>query len=104
PSSLEQPSHQLHQEEVAFLLRGRDVETIQELKAQGLSIKDISALTGNDPKTVRKYLRTPQTPRYGPRPPRPSLLDPFQPYLQQRLAAGVWNAVVLLRELKERGY
>jgi len=86
------------------LLRGKDVNDIIELKRQGLSLSDISALTGCDPKTIRKYLDNPQTPRYGPRQLRPSLLDPFKPYLQERLAAGVWNAVVLLRELKERGY
>jgi len=80
------------------------VNEIQELKRQGLSLKAISALTGNDPKTIRKYLENPQTPQYSPRQPRPSLLDPFKPFLKERMAAGVWNAVVLLRELKERGY
>ena len=29
-----------------------------------------------------------------------SKLEPFQPYLQERLQAGVWNARVLLRELR----
>jgi transposase len=80
------------------------VKDIIDYKRQGLSIQDISALTGCDPKTIRKYLDNPQTPRYGPRPPRPSLLDPYKPYLQERMAAGVWNAVVLLGELKARGY
>jgi len=86
------------------LLRGNEVKEIIELKRQGLTISDISALTGCDPKTIRKYLDNPATPRYGPRHPRPSLLDPFKPYLQERMAAGVWNAVVLLKELQERGY
>jgi transposase len=80
------------------------VKEISELKRQGLSITQISALTGCDPKTIRKYLDNPQTPQYGPRQPRPSRLDAFKPYLKERLAAGVWNAVVLLRELQERGY
>ncbi len=78
---------------------------ISELKRQGLSIQAISAMTGFDRKTVRKYLLKPDgTPAYGPRPPLPSKLDEFKPFLQERLKAGVWNAVVLLRELKERGY
>jgi len=38
------------------------------------------------------------------RPQRPGKLDRFQSYLQERLPAGVWNARVLLRELRERGY
>jgi len=31
-------------------------------------------------------------------------LDPFKPYIDERLIAGVWNAVVLLRELRQLGY
>jgi transposase len=91
-------------EEVAILLRGADVNEIQEYQRQGLSISQIAALTGFNRRTVRKYLVQPQTPRYRPRPPRPSQLDPHQAYLQQRLQAGVWNARVLLRELQARGY
>ncbi len=78
---------------------------IEELRREGLSVCRIAELTGFDRKTVRKYLAHPeQEPRYPPRPPRPSLLDAFKPYIDERLAAGVWNAVVLMRELKERGY
>ena len=78
---------------------------IEELKRQGLSIQAISRLTGFDRKTVRRYLREPEvTPVYGPRPARPSKLDEFKPYIEQRLKAGVWNAQVLLRELRARGY
>jgi len=77
---------------------------IQELKRQGLSISQISSLTGFSRPTVSKYLKTPGTPRYGPRQPRPSKLDPFKPYLRERMSAGVWNATVLLREIQERGY
>ena len=65
----------------------------------------IAAVTGFDRKTVRKYLANPERqPRYGPRQKRPSQLDPFKPYIDERLAAGVWNAVVLMRELRECGY
>ena len=65
----------------------------------------IAELMGFDRKTVRKYVEHPELePRYGPRPLRPSLLESFRDYINERLAAGVWNAVVLMRELKERGY
>ena len=78
---------------------------IEELRRQGLSVCGIAAVTGFDRKTVRKYLANPERqPRYGPRQKRPSQLDPFKPYIDERLAAGVWNAVVLMRELRERGY
>ena len=76
---------------------------IEELRRQGLSVCGIAAVTGFDRKTVRKYLANPERqPRYGPRQKRPSQLDPFKPYVDERLAAGVWNAVVLMRELRER--
>ena len=77
---------------------------IHSLRRQGLSITKISQMTGFNRRTVRKYLAQPGLPHYGSRPCLPSKLDPFKPYLHQRLQAGVWNAVVLLRELKERGY
>jgi len=81
------------------------VHDIERLKREGLSIKAISKLTGWDRKTIRKYLIKPEaTPTYGPREPRPSKLDRFKPYIEERLKAGVWNARVLLRELRERGY
>lgn len=87
------------------MLRGRDVQDIEELKRQGLSIRAISGLTGYDRKTIRKYLIQPESaPAYGPRPAAPSKLDAFKPYLDERLKAGVWNAQVLLRELRARGY
>ena len=86
------------------MLRGGDVQEITELRRQGLSITQIGILTGFDRKTIRKYLGNPKRPRYGPRPKRGSGLEPFHAYLDERLAAGVWNAVVLLAELKERGY
>ena len=76
---------------------------IEELKRQGLSIRAISRLTGFDRKTVRKYLLQPEGPPvYGPRPAQPGKLDAFKPYLEERLKAGVWNAQVLLRELRVR--
>ena len=86
------------------MLRGGDVNEIIELRRQGLSITQIGALTGFDRKTIRKYLDDPKRPRYGPRPQRGSQLEPFAIYIHERLAAGVWNAVVLLAELKARGY
>jgi transposase len=86
------------------MLRGGDVKEIQEFHRQGLSITQIQQLTGYSRDTIRKYLETTGIPRYGPRPPRPTKLDPFIPFLEERLKAGVWNAVVLFRELKERGY
>jgi transposase len=81
------------------------VEGINELKRDGLSIQAISQVTGFDRKTNRKYLLKPAgTPVYGPRRSAGSKLEPFKLYLNERLRAGVWNAQVLLRELRERNY
>jgi transposase len=87
------------------LLGGREVQELGELRRQGMSIQAISALTGWDRKTIRKYLLQPAgVPTYGPRPRPASKLDRFKPYLEERMRAGVWNASVLLRELRERNY
>ena len=81
------------------------MEDIRELRTSGLSITAISQMTGYDRKTIRKHLLNATSKReYGPRPPRLGKLDDFKPYIQERLQAGVWNAVVLLREIRERGY
>ena len=81
------------------------MQEIEELKRQGLSIQSISRLLGFDRKTIRKYSLKPDgTPAYGPRAGRPSKLDAFKPYIEERQKAGVWNAQVLLRELRARGY
>ena len=87
------------------MLRGIDVRDIHELRRQGLSISAISGLTGFDRKTIRKYLAQGEiTPRVAPRPQRSSKLDPFKEYIEERLQAGVWDAIVLLREVRARGY
>jgi transposase len=80
------------------------VDEIEELKRQGLSIRAISRLTGFDRKTITKHLEAPGIPTYAARPPQPGKLDDFKDYLEERLKAGVWNARVLLREVRERGY
>lgn len=45
-------------------------------------------------------------PTYGPRQASvdPTKLDPYKAHLTNRLQAGVWNARVLQREIRERGY
>jgi len=88
------------------MLRGRDVQEIEELKRQGLSIRAISRLTGYDRKTISRYLIHPEgVPVYGPRANQPGKIGP-DPTVFEGAYAGrrVWNARVSLRELRERGY
>lgn len=55
-------------------LRSTEVNQIEEMRSQGLSMTAIAEMTGFDPKTVRKYLAYPELePRYKPRPGRPTL-------------------------------
>jgi transposase len=79
---------------------------ILDLHRQGLSVSAIALQLGIDRKTVRKYLaRGLEVPVYGPRQPRPRRIDPFVPYLRERVEA--WPGLTgrrLFRELKERGY
>ena len=80
------------------------MQELTELQ-QGVSIQAISRVTGWDRKTIRKYLQQPNSqPEYGPRNRSASKLDPFKPYLEERMRAGVWNARVLLRELRQQNY
>jgi transposase len=80
------------------------VDEINELKRSGMSIVAIGNLTGYDRKTIRKYLLKTTQPVYSVRPSETGKLEAFKPYLNERLKAGVWNAQVLLRELRERSY
>ena len=87
------------------MLRGKEMQEFMEMKREGLRTQAISELTGYDRKTVRKYLLEPEAvPQYGPRVAGPSKLDAHKPYLEDRLKAGVWNAQVLVREIRQRGY
>ena len=80
---------------------------INILKRQGLSIREIARQTGHSRNTIRKYLRKDQEPEYSERPQRPSVLDPFKPYLQKRIesAKPAWiPGTVLYREIQALGY
>lgn len=60
---------------------------IHDLKRQGLSVSAIARQTGLDRKTVRKHLAGGvKAPVYKPRPPRPRELEPYEPYLRDRIA------------------
>ena len=60
-----------------MMLRGGEVNDIIELKRQGLSVSQISAMSGYDRKTIRKYLGNPKIPMYKPRISGGSKLEPF---------------------------
>jgi transposase len=83
-----------------------EIVLIHDLKRQGLSVSAIARRVGLDRKTVRRHLAVGmEPPSYGPRPPRPTLLDPYHDDLRARVDA--WpdlTATGLLREIRAEGY
>ena len=79
---------------------------ILELHREGLSVSAIARRTGFDRKTVRKYLAAGvQAPKYGPRLPRPRVIDAFVAYATERVTRyPELSERRLLRELRELGY
>ncbi len=66
----------------------RMIVVIHDLKRQGLSINAIARKMGLDRKTVRNYLqRGLEGPLYGPRAPRPRLIDLYEDDLRERTTA-----------------
>ena len=80
---------------------------IRVLRRRGLGLRAIARELGCSRTTVKRYLRDEAAARYGPRQPRPTKLDAHKAYVLERIAAARprWiPAVVLLREIRERGY
>jgi transposase len=90
-----------------LMLTQEQAVEIRVLRRRGLGIRAIARELGCSRATVKRYLRDETAARYGPRVPRPTKLDAHKAYLLERIAAARprWiPAVVLLREIRERGY
>ena len=86
------------------MLGGGKVIELHQMRARGMSIREIARQTGHDRNTVRKYLRSGEPPRMKPRPLRSSKLEPFKEHVRARMAEGLVNANRLLAELRTFGY
>jgi hypothetical protein len=85
------------------MLGSEDFMVIQALVQRGVYLCDIAQQLGVHPRTVRRALQGGGPPRRrGGR--RGSVLDPYRPAVDQLLTEGVWNAVVIWRELQAKGY
>jgi transposase len=74
---------------------------------QGQSLRRIARELGISRNTVKRHLNQQQMPSYSTRPSKTSKLDPFKPYLHQRIDMAKPNwipASVLFDEIRQRGY
>lgn len=85
------------------MLGKEDFAVIKALKVRGVYQKDIAAQLGVHPKTVMRALRRGEAPK-ATRRRRGSKLDPYKALVDRLLQEGVWNGVVILRELQAQGY
>ena len=85
------------------MLAKEDFMVIQALAQRGVYQRDIAETVGVHPKTVQRALTrggaAPARPKR-----RPSLLDAYRAEVDRLLAEGVWNGVVIFRELQTQGY
>lgn len=85
------------------MITKEDYVVIKALKKRGVYVKDIAAELGVHPKTVSRALSRGGAPsrKYKE---RGSKLDPYKAQVDQLLQKGVWNAVVVYREIQAAGY
>ena len=86
------------------MLKGGQVKEIYELKGQGYSAREIARTLGLARNTVLRYLKDPEAIVPKARSLRGSKLDSYADYIDWRMSEGLENCVVLLRELRARGY
>jgi transposase len=85
------------------MLSREDFMMIKALSERGVYQKDIAEQLGVHPKTVSRALKRGKAPVREPK-QRASKLEPHKAMVDQLLREGVWNAVVILRELQVDGY
>ncbi|GHO82566.1 ATP-binding protein [Dictyobacter formicarum] len=78
---------------------------IREMYRKGVSISEIARRTGRDRKTVRQAVNAPElSPPKHSRQVKACKIDPYIPYLEQRMTEGVLNARKLYGEILAQGY
>ncbi len=79
-------------------------ETVRRLHSDGIPLLQIAKQLGLSRTTVRKFAYAPVFPERAQPQARPSMLDAYVSYLEQRWTAGCHNSSQLWRELQAQGY
>jgi transposase len=85
------------------MISKEDFVKIETLASRGMYHTDIARELGISEKTVRRALARGSAPKRA-WPKRGSKLEPFKVKVDELLATGVWNAVVIQREIEALGY
>ena len=85
------------------MLRKEDYAVIQSLNERGIYLKDIAAELEVHPRTVKRALQRGGAPNLE-RKSRNRKLDPYKAKVDELLGEGVWNSMVILREIQALGY
>lgn len=85
------------------MLNKENFAVIKALQKRGVYVKDIAQELGVHPKTVSRAIQREGSPA-NKRQQRGSKLDPYKAQVDQLLSEGVWNAMVILREIEATGY
>lgn len=85
------------------MLKREDFFMIIEMKEKGMHVTDIADTLGVHPRMVRRALARGGAPR-GRKRNRVGKLEPFKTEIDRLLGEGVWNAMVIFREIQEKGY
>jgi transposase len=85
------------------MLSKEDYAVIQSLNQRGIYLKDIAAELEVHPRTVKRALQRGGAAK-AERKSRGSKLDPYKAKVDDLLGEGVWNGMVILREIQGLGY
>lgn len=80
------------------------LEQVHALQTQGYSYRAIAKRVGLSRETVTRLARADAPPGRRHLIRRPSIMDPFEPYLRERWAQGEHNSAELYTEIREQGF
>jgi transposase len=99
-----QPTREEREKEERRSRRHARYDAVMRLHHAGLSTRAIGRELRISRHTVQRFIRADGFPERAPRPPRPGILTPFEPYLRERWSGSCQNAQQLWREIREQGF